>query len=129
MDTMLAYLDFATAYLDNILMKSKNQEDHAKHVLEVFKKIKEFGFKLRLEKCEFFLPKIKYLGQVIDKKNRTHDSNRVDTMKYMPAPTNVASLQSVLGLANYYNSYIPNIHILRAPLNHLLKKKCKVELV
>ena len=65
MDTMLADLDFATAYLDDILIKSKNREDHAKHVLEVFKKGKEFGLKLNLEKCEIFLPKIKYLGQVM----------------------------------------------------------------
>ena len=35
---MLADLDFATAYLDDILIKSKNREDHAKHVIEVFKK-------------------------------------------------------------------------------------------
>ena len=34
---MLAALDFATAYLDNILIKSKNR-DHAKHVTKVFKK-------------------------------------------------------------------------------------------
>ena len=38
MDTMLANLDFAATYLDDILIKSKNREDHAKHVLEVFKK-------------------------------------------------------------------------------------------
>ena len=38
MDTMLADLDFATAYSDDILIKSKNREDHAKHVIEVFKK-------------------------------------------------------------------------------------------
>ena len=59
---MLADLDFATAYLDYILIKSKNWEDHAKHVTEVFKRIKEFGFKLSMEKCEYFLSKIKYLG-------------------------------------------------------------------
>ena len=40
----------------------------------------------------------------------------------MPASTNVAALQSFWRLANYYNSYIPNTHTLRAPLNHLLKK-------
>ena len=43
----------------------------------------------------------------------------------MPAPTNVAALQSFLGLANYYNSYIPNMYKLRAPLNHRLKKDVK----
>ena len=36
MDTMLAELDFATAYLDDILIKSKNREDHVKHIIEVF---------------------------------------------------------------------------------------------
>ena len=64
-------LDSATGNLDYIQIKSKNREDHTKHVIEVFKKIKEFGFKLRMEKCGFFLSKIKYLGQVNDEKGRT----------------------------------------------------------
>ena len=37
---MLADLDFAIAYLDNILIKNKDREDHEKHVIDVFKKIK-----------------------------------------------------------------------------------------
>ena len=41
---MLADLDFATAYLDDIVIKSKNREDHAKHVIEVFKKNKRIWF-------------------------------------------------------------------------------------
>ena len=101
---MLADLDIATAYLDDILIKSKNREDNAKHVTEVFKKIKEFSFKSSMEKCEFFPSKIKYLGQVIDEKGRTPDPNQADAIKYMYAPTNVAALQSFWGLANHYNS-------------------------
>ena len=53
MDTILADLDFVTAYLDDILIKSKNR-DHAKRVIEMFRKIKAFGFKLSMEKCDFF---------------------------------------------------------------------------
>ena len=68
---MFADLDFATAFLDDILIKSKNRENHAKNITEVFKKVKEFGFKLSKEKCEFFLSNIKYLGQGIDEKCRT----------------------------------------------------------
>ena len=97
MDTILVHLDFATAYLDDILIKTKNREDHAKHVTEVFKKIKEYGFKLNMEKWEFLLPKIKYLGQVIDEKVRTPDPKRADAIKSMPAPTNVCSILIILG--------------------------------
>ena len=50
-----------------------------------------------MKKCEFFLSKIKYLGQVIDEKAGTPDPNRVDAIKYMPAPTNVAALLFIFG--------------------------------
>ena len=43
----------------------------------------------------------------------------------MPILDNVTKLQSFLGLANYYNSYIPNMHELRVPLNKLLSKNKK----
>ena len=37
---MLSGLDFAIAYLDDILIKSKTQEEHARYEKEVFKKNK-----------------------------------------------------------------------------------------
>ena len=70
MDAMLAALEYAMAYLDDILIKSENME-HRKHVWEVFKRINEYGFKLEPEKCEFFMDRMKYLGQIIDQKGRT----------------------------------------------------------
>ena len=50
---MLNELDFAIVYLDDILIKRKTREERARHVKEVFKKI-EFGFKLSIEKYDFF---------------------------------------------------------------------------
>ena len=47
-------LDFAEAYLDDILIKSRNCEEHVKHVELVFKNIKEYDFKLSNDKCNFF---------------------------------------------------------------------------
>ena len=96
-DTMLSGLDFAVAYLDDILIKSKTQVEHASHVMEIFQKIKEFDFKLGIEKCEFFLSKIKYLGQITDEKGRRTDPSRVNTIKNMPTPTNLMFLQLFLG--------------------------------
>ena len=125
MDTMLAGLEFAMAYLDDILIKSKNIQEHKKHVREVFTRIEEFGFKLSPQKCEFFMEKIKYLGQIIDKDGRRPDPQRTEAIEKMPAPDSVPKLQSFLGLVQYYAIYIPNVHNLRAPLNELLKKGIK----
>ena len=56
-DTMLSGQDFAIAYLDDILIKSKTQEEHTRHVKDFSKKIKEFRFKLSIEKCKLFYQK------------------------------------------------------------------------
>ena len=123
MDTLLNDIDFAIAYLD-IFIKSESREQHAKHVLEIFVNIKQYGLKLSWDKCEFFKSKIKYSWQ----KGRMPNPLRLSAIKNMPAPTNVSTLQAFLGLANYYGNFIPNIHILRASLNRLLKKRFKMEL-
>ena len=53
MDMMLCELDFVVTYLDDILMKNENPEEYKKNVFEVFRRIQDYGFKLKDEKCEF----------------------------------------------------------------------------
>lgn len=54
MDTMLMGQNFATAYLDDILIKSDNVEEHAPHIKEFFNRIQDFGFKVKEKKYDFF---------------------------------------------------------------------------
>ena len=112
-DTMLSGLDFSIGYLDDILMKSETIEQHRKHVFQVFERINGYGFTLKDTKCEFFLNKIKYLGQIIDKNGRRPDPRRSIAIKNMSEPHNITTLQSFLGLANYYQYFIPNKHTAR----------------
>ena len=95
MDTMLAGLDFATAYLDDILIKSKDRKTHFEHIIQVFERIEEYGFKLGAEKCEFFMSEIKYLGQIIDSDGRIPDSARAEAIKSMPTPPKRSNATSV----------------------------------
>lgn len=62
---MLADFDFSVAYLDEILIKSVSKVEYVWYVKTIIQKLGEYGFKFREEKCEFLLPKIKYLGQII----------------------------------------------------------------
>ena len=95
-DAMLAGPDYAMAYLGGILIKSENAEQDKKHVREVFKRINEYDFKLGLEKCDFFMERMKYLGQMIDQKGRKPDPERAKAIKKnRPSPDNEAT--SILG--------------------------------
>lgn len=69
------------------------------------------------------MKEIRYLGHIIDEDGRHPDPERAEAIKNMPAPNNVQALQNVLGLADFYQVFIKNMHDLRAPLNALLKKE------
>ena len=92
------------------LMNTQNVEQHKEHVHKVFSRIQEYSFKLKESKCHFFIKKIKYLGNIIDKDGRRSDPERITEIKDMPAPENVSSLQSFLRLANYYQVFLSNMH-------------------
>ena len=125
MDTMLVGFDLTFVYLDDIVISSKTKELHREHLNKVFAQIREFGFKVKEAKCDFYMNKIKYLGHIIDKDGRRPNPERATAIKDMPAPDNVTTLQSFLGLVNYYQSFIKNLHDFCAPLNELLKKDKK----
>ena len=62
------------------------------------------------------------MRHIINKDGRRPDLNLTTAIKDMPARDNVQALQSFLGLANFYQVFIKNMHNLRAPLNEFLKK-------
>ena len=69
-----------------------------------------------------FMSSIQYLGIIIGCNGRRPDLDKVRAIRDMPRPTNVSTLQSFLGMINYYNQFIPDMHKLRTPFNHLLSK-------
>ena len=52
-------------------------------------RIKDYGFKINEEKYELFMPRVKYIGQIIDPNGRRSDSSRMSAIKDMAAPTNL----------------------------------------
>ena len=57
--------NFATEYLDDIIIFSKTEEEHLQHLEEIFDRLKKAGLKLKLQKCSFFKKHIQYLGHLI----------------------------------------------------------------
>ena len=55
----------AVAYLDDIIIFSKDEEEHLEHLRIIFQRLKEAGLKLKRSKCDFMKTQIQYLGHLI----------------------------------------------------------------
>ncbi|KAK6761330.1 hypothetical protein RB195_022406 [Necator americanus] len=122
MDSMICGLEDVAAYLDDVIVTCRTQQEHRSNLEALFGKIHEYGFRVGLEKCNFLMFQIRYLGCNIDKDGRHPDPEKIEVIRQMPVPKNVAEVRSFLGMINYYGSFVAQVRQLRAPLNALLKK-------
>lgn len=125
MSTMVEGLDGVAAYMDDLIVSGVSPEEHRDRLYKTLQRIRDFGFNLKIEKCNFFMKSIKYLGRIIDKNGTRPDPTKVEAITNMPPPKDFSTLQSYLGAINYYGKFIKNMHQLRRPLDALLKKDAK----
>lgn len=72
--------DFATAYLDDILIYSKNMKKHRKHVAQVLQRLREFGLQADITKCEFHVTSVKYLGLIVTTEGICIDPEKIQAI-------------------------------------------------
>jgi hypothetical protein len=100
----MEYLDkFVVVFIDDILIFSKMEEEHEKHLRLVLEKLRSNQLYSKFSKCEFWLTKVTFLGHVISAGGVSVDPGKVrDVLNWMP-PTNVSEIRSFLGLVGYYS--------------------------
>jgi len=125
-DTALRELKFCHGYLDDLLIASKNEEEHQQHLEEVFKRLKKFGLSINVAKSKFLETEVEYLGYKVTKDGICPLERRVTAITNFKKPSNTTELRRYLGMINYYHRFINNAAKVLAPLNkHLIGKKKK----
>ena len=106
-NTLRDYLDISVVvYLNDILIYSKNKEEHEEYIMQVLSKLLEHDLYIDLDKCEFSQPEVEFLGSVITQEGIKMDPAKLTAITEWPAPTNLKELQGFLGFCNYYRRYI-----------------------
>ena len=103
------FLDkFVVVFIDDILVYSKNEEEHKEHLRLVLEKHREHQLYAKFSKCEFWLKEVGFLGHVISREGIAVDPTKVESVTEWLAPTSVGEIHSFLGLVGYYRRFIEN---------------------
>ena len=96
----MEFLDkFVVVFIDDILVYSKNEEEHKEHLHLVLEKLREHQLYAKFSKCEFWLKEVGFLGHVISGEGIAVDPTKVETVTEWEAPMIVGEIWSFLGLA------------------------------
>ncbi|GJX09016.1 putative nucleotidyltransferase, ribonuclease H [Tanacetum coccineum] len=117
------YLDkFVIMFIDDILINSKAQEEHVKHLRLVFELLKKEKLYAKFSKCEFWLREVQFLRHVINGNGIHVDPSKIEAVKNWKAPRTPMEVRSFLGLAGYYRRFIKNFSKIAKSLTILTQK-------
>ncbi|GJW20124.1 putative reverse transcriptase domain-containing protein [Tanacetum coccineum] len=117
------YLDkFVIVFIDDILIYSRNEEEHANHlriILELLKKEKLYA---KFSKCDFWIRIVQFLGHLIDSQGLYVDPAKIEEVKNWASPTTPTEVRQLLGLVGYYQRFIKDFSKIAKYLTELTQK-------
>ncbi|GJX67010.1 putative reverse transcriptase domain-containing protein [Tanacetum coccineum] len=76
------YMDkFVIVFIDDILIYSKNRQEHEEHLKLILELLKDEDFYAKFSKCEFWIPNVQFLGHVINSKGIHVDPTKIESIK------------------------------------------------
>jgi len=116
---------FVVVFIDDILVFSKTELEHAEHLRLVLQKLREHKLYAKRSKCEVWLKEVSFLGHIVSNGGIAVDPSKVkDVLDWKP-PTDVSGIRTFLGLAGYYRRFIEGFSKLAKPMTALLEKNAK----
>ncbi|GJZ59605.1 putative reverse transcriptase domain-containing protein [Tanacetum coccineum] len=105
-------------------LDKKEHEEHLKAILELLKKEKLYA---KFSKCEFWIPKVQFLGHVIDSRGIHVDPAKIESIKDWASPKTPTEIRQFLGLAGYYRRFIEGFLKIAKSMTKLTQKGIKFD--
>ncbi|GKE16624.1 putative reverse transcriptase domain-containing protein [Tanacetum coccineum] len=122
------YLDkFMIVFIDDILIYSKNKQEHEEHLKLILELLKKEQLYAKFSKCEFWIPKVQFLGHVFDSQGIHVDPAKIESVKDWASPKSATEIRQFLGLTGYYRRFIKGFSKIAKPMTKLTQKKVKFD--
>ncbi|GFW83836.1 retrovirus-related Pol polyprotein from transposon 297 [Trichonephila clavipes] len=116
---------FIMVYMDDVIVTSPSFNEHIDQLNQVFTFLRDARLTLNKEKCHFSCAELKYLGLITSKEGTETDNSKVKAIAEMKPPKNNREVSKFLGMAGWYQKFIPQYADICEPLFRLKKKGAK----
>ncbi|CAM4557621.1 unnamed protein product [Leuciscus chuanchicus] len=98
-------------YLDDLLVYSSSFHTHLVRLETVFGRLRETGLKIKIEKCHFLQPEVRFQG---------HQVSPQAAVREWPVPSTLKERRSFLGFCSYYRRFIEGFSQVAGPLHDVV---------
>ena len=113
---------FHVVYMDDLLIFSRNEEDHLKHLEIVLSRLKSENLFVSRKKCAFMKEETEFLGMIVSKNVISVNPAKVAVIKTWPRPASLTELRSFVGLLQFFRQFTKGFSEIAAPMTALTRK-------
>ncbi len=130
MNNVLAGLIYkcCAVYLDDIVIASPTFEQHLVDLREVISRLESASLTLKLNKCQFCLSELTFLGYRVTPEVISPSPKKVEAFIEFKTPTDVKQVRIFISLTGYYRRLIPNYALEAEPIFKLTRKETPLNL-
>ena len=123
LDFIISGIPDTYIFVDDIIISSKNMEDHIKALKLVFERFRQYGLKCRVSKVKFGAKSVQYLGWHITANTAIRPGElKTKAITDYKEPHSLRTLRGFLGICNFFRRCIPFYSQIAKPLTLLTRK-------
>jgi hypothetical protein len=116
---------FVVVFIDDILIYSKSEEEHASHLRFILQRLQDHQLNVKFSKWAFWLKEVMFLGHIFSAEGIVIDPSKVKEVLDWKTLRLVTQIHSFIGLVEYYYRFSLNFSKINKPTTQLLKKEAK----